>query len=384
VKISRFSIMTVEIPMLFSIRHTLAERVKSQSVLVCATDEDGLRGWGESCPRSYVTGETVATVNETLVTRLMPAIAGETFSDFSQVVRFLEALSQERPRNELAAFCAFELAVLDLAGRRFGLSAGEVIGPLKRETIRYSGVIATNDPVQVAIFARRMRAFGLAEVKIKLGKDLENNLALLRAAREHLGEAVSLRADANAAWTGDEALRQLRAISAFSLDGIEQPVPAGDIEGMRAVTQAGITPVVADESLCSLEDAHRLIERRACDIFNLRLSKCGGLINAHRIHGSAIDAGLRCQLGAQVGETGILSAAGRLFATRSEGLAWVEGSYGRLLLESDITQPDIAIEPGGYARAIDGVGLGVTLIAGAVEKYRVKNPGTCQEGEICS
>ncbi len=368
-KVERIDIMIVEIPMRFAVQHALAERRRAKSVLVGVTDAEGRRGWGESCPRPYVTGETTGSVKETISKRLAPALIGESFDAFSEVVAGLEELLQKRPRNELAAFCALELALLDLAGKRFGVSAGEVLGPVRRDKVRYSGVIAANDPGQVAALAARMKKYALSEVKIKLGKDLEHNIALLLAARRELGEKISLRADANAAWTGEEALRQLEALSPFKLEGIEQPVAADDLAGLQYVAAAGLMPVVADESLCSLEDALRLIESNACHIFNIRISKCGGLINARRIYQAAVDAGFRCQLGAQVGEAGFLSAAGRHFATRCEELVWLEGSYGRFLLEDDIAQPDVAIEPGGIGHAIEGAGLGVDPIPAKIEKY---------------
>jgi L-alanine-DL-glutamate epimerase-like enolase superfamily enzyme len=138
---------------------------------------------------------------------------------------------------------------------------------------------------------------------------------------------------------------------------------------MREVTAAGLVPVVADESLCSLEDARTLIRERACDVFNVRISKCGGLVNAGRIDRLAREAGLACQLGAQVGEAGILSAAGRHYATRSAGVRWCEGSYGKLLLEEDITDPDVTVGPGGMAPALEGVGIGVTPVAERLQRY---------------
>jgi muconate cycloisomerase len=178
-----------------------------------------------------------------------------------------------------------------------------------------------------------------------------------------------LRIDANCAWTAETGIAQLKAMEEFRLAGVEQPVPGEDIDGMAAITATGLVPVVADESLCSLADAETLIARRACDVFNLRVSKCGGLYNTGRIHAAAREAGLKCQLGAQVGETGILSAAGRHIATRCADILWREGSYGKLLLEQDIVEPDITVGPEGRAGALQTPGLGVRPVADLVERY---------------
>ncbi len=368
-KLTQFDIITVDIPMRHSVRHALAERNVARNILVAAYSDSGDIGWGECCPRPYVTGETIETVQQDLTNTILPQLLGCELDSFEQCSTLLVPLLDSMARNQQAAFCAAELAVLDLAGRHFGSSAGMVLGPVQAPQVRYSGVIATDDIESVKQNAGFMAKFGVGDVKIKVGASLEANLEILTIARAILGEQVTLRIDANCAWTAGETLRQLNAMQAFSLTGVEQPVPGDDLEGMRAVTAAKLIPVVADESLCSLDDAHRLIRAQACDIFNVRISKCGGLINAARIDQLARDAGLKCQLGAQVGEAGILSAAGRHYATRSAGVRWCEGSYGQLLLEEDITEPDVTVGPGGVAPALEADGMGVTLSAERLQRY---------------
>jgi muconate cycloisomerase len=368
-KITRFDIVTVDIPMRQSVRHALAERSVARNILVAAYDADGNVGWGECCPRPYVTGETIDSVRQDLGSIILPQLLGHELGAFEQVRSLIEPVLDTMARNQQAAFCAAELAVLDLAGRHFGVSAGMVLGPVQAQQVRYSGVIATDDIESVKQNAAFMAKFGVNDVKVKVGASLESNLEILTTARAILGEGVTLRIDANCAWNAKETLRQLEAMQAFSLTGVEQPVPGEDIAGMREVTAAGLVPVVADESLCSLEDARTLVRERACDVFNVRISKCGGLVNAGRIDRLAREAGLACQLGAQVGEAGILSAAGRHYATRSAGVRWCEGSYGKLLLEEDITEPDVTVGPGGLAPAIEAAGIGVIPEAERLQRY---------------
>ena len=368
-KLTQFDIITVDIPMRQSVRHALAERNVARNILVAAHDEKGGVGWGECCPRPYVTGETIDSVKQDLTTTILPQLLGRELASFEEAAAMLVPLLDSMARNQQAAFCAAELAVLDLAGNRFATSAGMVLGPVQTPQVRYSGVIATDDIESVKKNAAFMAKFGVGDVKIKVGASLESNLEILTTARAILGDQVTLRIDANCAWSATETIRQLTAMQAFSLTGVEQPVPGEDIEGMQTVTAAKLVPVVADESLCSLEDARTLIREQACDVFNVRISKCGGLINAGRIDQLARAAGLDCQLGAQVGEAGILSAAGRHYATRSQGVRWCEGSYGQLLLEEDITEPDITLGPGGMAPALEAHGIGVTPAPERLQRY---------------
>jgi muconate cycloisomerase len=368
-RIEGFEIRVVEIPMRFTVQHALASRDVARNLLVAARDEAGHVGWGESCPRTYVTGETIESAGAALRDAILPALAGRRFADLPAVARGLEGVLDGPGGAAQAAFCACELAVLDLAGRRFGVSAGEVLGPVQAREVRYSGVIPSEDPGTVERLARFMAAFGATQVKVKVGPSLDVNRSLLSIARRELGEGVGLRIDANCAWSAEEAIRQLESLRGFRLVGVEQPVEARDLEGMAAVTAARLAPVVADESLCTAADAEALVARRACDVFNVRISKCGGLLNARRIHEIARRAGLGCQLGAQVGETGILSAAGRHYATRCAPDRWLEGSYGDFLLEQDITEPPVRVTQGGRAPALTAPGLGVTPDPALLEKF---------------
>jgi len=360
-KLARLEILDVEIPFKFTFRHSLSSRSVGHSVLVRATDPDGRVGYGECVPRSYVTGETPETVRRDLQDGLLPPFLGATFGTYPELIDALMLRLEGLPRSSHAAFCALELALLDLGGRVFGESAGSVVGPLLHESVRYSGILTAGGPEQVTQSLKALSKFGFASVKLKVGEDLEVDRAALGAAREILGEDCSLRIDANCAWTAEQALENLEALSEFRLAGVEQPLAREDFDGLVWLTERSPVPVILDESLASYEDARRLADARAGHVFNIRVSKCGGLLNATRIRDLGRAAGIDCQLGAQVGETALLSAAGRQFATRSEKVLFLEGSYGTLLLEEDLGRTDVTIEPGGFAPALLDVGLGVEI-----------------------
>jgi L-alanine-DL-glutamate epimerase-like enolase superfamily enzyme len=371
-KIVGFRVYSIEIPMRFGVTHSLAGREVTSNVIVCAVGDNGVVGFGECCPRVYVTGETVETVMLELSENILPSMSGESFSSFSGVVEYLSSMLPDIKRNRQSAFCAAELAILDLAGKTFSQSSADMIGLAIVPKTRYSGVIATGDPVNAGRFAKAMRIFGFKDIKIKVGLLLEGNLEVLEKVRANAGPRINLRIDANCVWQGEEAIRQLEAMEKFSLTGVEQPVPADDFEGMAKVTAAKLVDVVADESLCSIADAEKLIAMKACDVFNIRVSKCGGLINSAAIHRMAVEAGLSCQVGAQVGETAILSAAGRHLATRCKSIKWCEGSYGCFLLKHEISRQSMTLGLGGWAKSIVREGLGVDPIEKRIDKYKIE------------
>ncbi len=128
-------------------------------------------------------------------------------------------------------------------------------------------------------------------------------------------------------------------------------------------------PLMADESLVTLRDAEQLIEAKAADFFNIRISKCGGLARSHKLAKYAQQAGVRLQVGSQVGETAILSAAGRHFAAALDNVDFVEGSYGTMLLAEDVTNDPVRFGYRGEASVLTGPGLGIAVLEDRLRKY---------------
>jgi muconate cycloisomerase len=123
-----------------------------------------------------------------------------------------------------------------------------------------------------------------------------------------------------------------------------------------------------DESLTSVQDAERAIQAGTCDLFNIRLSKCGGFLNSLTLAAMAHHANLGYQLGCHPGESGILSAAGRHFATSVDSIRYREGSADRHLIKDLITHESLTFGRGGWAPAIRTPGLGITIDEGKLQQ----------------
>jgi muconate cycloisomerase len=330
------------------------------SILVRVRDSQGRVGIGECAPRSYVTGESNDSVARVLLEEFGPRFVGLSFAQFDELTLLLGETGAAARREQLAAFCALELALLDLGGQVFHRSAGEVLGPEVHKEVRYSGVVSADEPQAVARTCAMLLEFGVREVKAKVGRSREEDIALLGMIREKLGDEISLRVDANCAWDAVTASRRLRDFEAFRLDGLEQPCAADALEESARVRSETDVSIILDESVASWDDAQRAIEAGAGDAFNIRISKCGGLILSGRLRDLARSADLGCMLGAQVGESAVLSAAGRMFAVRSSDLWFLEGSNGSFLLESDLSD-DMQLQRGGMGYPVDGPGLGIAI-----------------------
>ena len=119
---------------------------------------------------------------------------------------------------------------------------------------------------------------------------------------------MDLRIDANGAWPAAEALARLDALAPYRISCVEQPVAHGELAALAELRRQARVPVMLDESLTSLADAQAAIAAGACDLFNIRLSKCGGFLASLRLAAAAHGARLGYQLGCHPGESGILSA----------------------------------------------------------------------------
>jgi L-Ala-D/L-Glu epimerase len=369
------TIYALDIPFVESFRHSTKVRAASDSVVVRLEDEDGVVGYGEGVPRPYVTGETVPAALAYMQEVLWPAIAKRSFPELpigddapGALAAVGEALP-DRPADGVRAWssarCAFELALLDCLLKRQSRSLATLLPP-RRPQVVYSGVITAGTPEKAVEHAQRFALFGITQLKVKIGdgQDAER----VGAVRAAVGPKASLRVDANGAFDVPGALAALKALAPFGLDSVEQPIGAGAADELARLRQDSPVPVMVDESLVTVADAEALIAAGACDFFNLRLSKNGGLGRTLQIAARARAAGLRLQVGAQVGETAILSAAGRHLAAHLDP-TFVEGSYGTLLLTEDVARDPVAFGHGGRGALLTGPGLGVKIDDARLAKY---------------
>ncbi len=362
----------LKLAFLSPIKHNLATHEGSENIVVKVSTDGARSGYGEGVPRSFVTGEDLPGSLDFLQKVLAPAILKTDFASPGGLTAALEDIYRDTDAvKHPGAFCALETALLDAAGRSWDLPVADLIGTKQRDQVTYSAVVPMGSEEQMTQFFNLVRLNRMQFLKLKVGT--ESDLEMLKLAREKLGWEVDIRVDANAAWTPDEAIRRLREMLPYKISAVEQPVAKTDFAGMKAVRNAVDLPVIADESLCTEDDARRLIDLGACQIFNLRLSKCGGFGAAARIKRLAQEAGLLCQLGCHVGETSILSAAGRHFALGYPDLVYVEGSFSSFLLEKDPVRRPVSFDYAGVGHGLPGPGLGIEVMDRTLKELAVSH-----------
>lgn len=372
----------VRIPLRKALRHASYTRTETDNVIVCCRLEDGTEGFGEGVPREYVTGETIDTTLD-LLRRSDFTPLTEVCHSFEQAVGIAErfqviAGDDERACQGNAARCAVELALMDAYGKAFKTPLSTVTQLLApdlyepRPWVRYSGVIAATQGRKILFAALRLWIWGFRQIKVKVGIEGQDDVKRLAGVRCRVDRKMEVRLDANEAWTPEEAVEKIRALEQFHLSAVEQPVPHSQTDALAEVRRQVKVPIMLDESLCSMRDAERAVEKQTADLFNLRLSKCGGFIPTLRLAQFAKRHNIGCQLGCQVGETSLLSAAGRHFASSVSGLFALEGSYDRHLVREPLGQRDITFRWGGWAPALTGPGLGIEIDRTALDRVTVR------------
>jgi muconate cycloisomerase len=374
-RVAGFELFAVDLPFRNPFKHDAAERRSSYSLILRCTTDRGHVGYGECLPRPYVTGETRESAFEMLRDRILPALVGLDFEAIEDTIGFLDDCDGKAPSDcvpedepQCAAWCAVDLALLDTFGRAFDVPIRLTSGPTR--DFRYSVVLSADSGWKSVKTMLKTRAFGIRQVKLKVEKGRE--AAGARLARRVLGRGCDIRADANMAWSVDEALVAMSEMARYGVRSHEQPIAADDLDGLARLVSETDFDVMADESLNDRASLETLIERKACTAVNVRISKCGGLVAAQKRCREAAEAGLKIQIGCQVGESSLLSAAHLVLASAVDEARYLEGCFGHLLLREDAFEPVLQFGYAGRPPAMpEGPGFGVSANDEILRRYTV-------------
>ncbi len=393
-RIRQVQIFRLAIPLRFRFEHAAAARDTTDPVVVRLAAEAPYPqhvGHGETLARQYVTGESAESVVEDVAEFFGPHLLEFRPTSFAEALEFIEALpSLNEGRVVNAARTAVELALIDLAGHVFRRRAADVAGwmglpgfgaPGCLATARYSGVIVGRTRRKLTTLLRLQRWYGLRDFKIKVA--VEGWQQRLAWAHQVLQRAiangrVTLRADANGAWSLAELAAAAPMLEQSGVSALEQPLPESEDDQLPLLAGRTGCDLIADESLITLADAQRLLAAGGVQVLNIRIAKNGGLMPALRMARMALAAGRHVQLGCLVGETSILTAAGIAFLEACPKVRFVEGAYGRFLLRGDVTRKPIRFRRAGRIIPRPGFGLGVDVNEAAVQRLSLQPPRTLQ------
>jgi L-alanine-DL-glutamate epimerase-like enolase superfamily enzyme len=323
VKITDIKVQTMEVPLLEPFRISLGVITHCRSAIVAVETDEGMTGYGEGAPGLLITGENLPGTVEG-ISLMKHDLIGTDPTDLEKIYYLMNRAEAHAPSSKAAV----DIACHDLLGQKAGLPVYKLLGgfdPCMDTDI----TVSIDKPEIVAAKARRWVDKGFDTIKVKVGTGLKEDVARVKAIREAVGPDVKIRVDANQGWSAKEAVQIIDRLNEYNLELVEQPVPYHDIAGLEYVTKHSKVLIMSDESCFSATDALRIVERRAVDILNIKLMKCGGIREAQKINAICEAAGIQCMLGCMVEESnvGITAAASLGAAVRNITRADLDAMY---------------------------------------------------------
>ncbi len=359
-KITRLRTDLVRVPLTQPARWSGGTRMAAPAVLLTLETDEGLTGYGEAV------GPTLAPLQTILELEFKPLLIGADPLRTELALHRLEELTVNWAGFGAYAISAAEMALLDLKGKVLGTPLVNLLGGLYRDSVEWMGYVFIDEPHANAELARRYLSEGYLTLKVKVGRDIDQDARRLKAIRETVGTEMKIRVDANMAWSRSTARRAIAALEPYGLQYVEQPLPWTDIDGMAELSRSVDVPIAADESCTGVREAARLIEAGACEVLILYVSEAGGLTRAQQIVRMAESAGVACVLGTWA-ELGVGTAAGAHLIAASRNFPFANDTHYPLQSDDILTRM-LPFQDGRLVLPA-GPGLGVEVDPARVERY---------------
>ncbi len=307
--------------------------------IIVRTDNPEIVGWGESAPVSYVTGETVATVQEA-VDQAAPYFVGQDIERLSP----LWAKTGETLPQSPSARAGLEMALADVWGKHWRMPLWQHFGGTTN-TLSTDMTIPLVTPEQAGMLALEAWREGFAFLKIKVGDPGGHDADLARiAAVAEAAPLARLRIDANQAFAPDDAVAFALQLEqrGTQIDLLEQPVDKEDRAGLKYVRERVSMPVFADEAARDVSQVLRLLREDAVDGINVKLMKSG--------MGEALQIAALCRAWGKKLMLGCMLESGLGIAAAAQ-IAGGLGVFDYLDLDSHRLLSPVAGVSGGFACA---------------------------------
>ena len=326
-----------------------------RNAFVEITLENGTTGIGSGNPSEYVVGENLSQTIAALEEKNLEFLVGRDIREFHQLVFEVQ---QKFPKNP-AARAALDIALHDVFTKYLGVPLVKFLGQ-KIKTLPTSNTIGIKNVAETVKEAGEYIRNGFKVLKVKLGKDLEEDIERLVKIRENFGKEIVIRIDANQGYSVEQTLAFYKRTLPLNIELIEQPLPAKSVKEMKNLPDEIKKQIAADESLISPKDALELVKPpRASGIFNIKLMKCGGPSQGLKIADIALQEGVDLFWGCN--DESIVSITAALHAAYSCSNTKYIDLDGSLDLGRDEVKGGFILKD-GYMYCSDKPGLGLERI----------------------
>jgi len=317
ITITQIDIYKISLPFVTPFKIALGSATRGDGIAIIMHTDAGIYGVGEASPYWFITGETQALCVESgkFIARLL---VGKNPLEIETRLTEIDASL----KNNSTIKSAFDMALYDIASKHVNLPLYTFLGGKKRE-IFTDFTIGIDPPAVVAEKALKYREEGTSSLKVKVGTSRNDDIARIRSIREAIGIDMPIRIDANQGWNPTAALSILKELEQFNIEFCEEPVTHWNTTALKRIHDRSPIPIMADESVFDHHDAFRLASLDACDFFNIKLAKSGGIHTGRKINAIGEAAGIACMVGGMF-ETRVGISAGAHLILACENIIFAD------------------------------------------------------------
>ena len=359
--ISQVEIYKLKIPLIEPFITSLAYETHVENVIVVIRTEKGIAGFGECSPYMPVNGESMDTC----------FIVGQYFAKLLKGKNALHLAELHSAMDKLmygntSIKSAFDIALHDIIGQHQEIPIYKLYGGKNNKELVTDYTVSLDEPNKMAADALKIKNNGYPAIKVKLGAGGKKDVERIRLIRKAVGKKIPLRIDANQGWNVKEAIETLNELKRFDIEHCEEPIPRWNYMRLRKVKKNSPIPIMADESCGDVHDAERLVRLRACDMFNIKVGKAGGVFNAYEIVKTGDKAKMHMQVGAFL-ESRLGMTASAHLALCSKNIVHCDFDTP-LMFSEDIVSGGLTYHANGVMRVPDEPGLGARIEQSQLDK----------------
>ncbi|MEI8054267.1 MAG: dipeptide epimerase [Bacteroidota bacterium] len=326
----------------------------AENVIVIIKTNNGITGFGECSPFMSINGESMDTCY-VVAQYLAKSLIGKNALDIDHCSLVMDKTIYANTSIK----SAFDIALYDIASQQAGLPLYRFLSGTNNKKIITDYTVSIGDSNKMANDAQKIIDNGFQFIKVKLGESKEKDIERIQLMRAKIGMDTPIRIDANQGWSVNDAIEILNELNQYNIQHCEEPIARWNYMEMRKVKEQSPIPIMADESCLDHNDAKRLIDLGACDMFNIKLGKSSGIFKAEKIIALAEQAGMKLQLGGFLESRLAFTAAAHLALT-SDNIIHFDFDTPLMFVEDPVIG-GISFDNKGMITVPETNGLGTTV-----------------------
>lgn len=354
-------------------------KMKSDATLILVETDNGLTGIGAALGTPPVVAAIVEHELGPEVVGEDPLFSERIYEKMYSGARAEPALERGVPQVEpsrrngvvMEAIAGIDIAIWDVKAQALGIPVYQALGAARKVVRGYaSGGWAPGDEAEAELGGYAAKGFSAVKMRV-VGRDgfsIENCVRRVQAARRGIGAHVELMVDAHGSLEVPVAIKLARALEPYDIAWFEEPVSQENHRGQAEVRRATTIPIASGEREFTRYGFQSLLHHDALDIAQPDVARAGGFTEIRRI--AALTAARDIRLAPHAWGSGILFAASIHVAMAAANCHILEVSQGYMPMMWELFNEPFDIRPDGTVHAPDRPGLGYTLRADALERFK--------------